>query len=89
MLEDPTYKHQKGLGHARREANLDEQGIERILRRGLSDNPNAFRDELLERCLDVLCTLEEVPLEDAELDMLAAAGDPSQIVQDPLDSNPS
>ena len=68
---------------------MDEQGIERILRRGLSDNPNAFRDELLERCLDVLCTLEEVPLEDSELDMLAAAGDPSQIVQDPLDSNPS
>lgn len=68
---------------------MDEQGIEHILRRGLSDNPNAFRDELLERCLDVLCTLEEVPLEDAELDMLAAAGDPSQIVQDPLDSNPS
>ena len=65
---------------------MDERKIERILRRGLSDNPNAFRDNLLERCLDVLCSFEPVPLEDDELDMLAAAGDPAQV--DPMQIDP-
>ena len=64
---------------------MDEQKIERILCKGLAQNPNAFRNALLDRCLDVLCSFEAVALDDEELDMLSAAGNPVPSCPDPLD----
>ena len=53
-----------------------EQALARLLREDHSAGTETFRDELLVRCLAVLdadCRADE--LDDADLEMLAAAGD--------------
>ncbi|MBR1829068.1 MAG: hypothetical protein IJ781_06100 [Atopobiaceae bacterium] len=53
-----------------------EEMLGQVLGQDLSIGTEAFRDTLLERCLDELEADEEgVALDDADLDMLAAAGD--------------
>lgn len=55
-----------------------EQMLERLMGRGLPVGSEAFRDALLERCLAELDADDEgMVLDDAELDLLSAAGDPS------------
>ena len=50
--------------------------IEQLLSQDLSAGTEAFREELLARCLAVLeCNDVGMALEDDELEMLAAAGD--------------
>ena len=50
--------------------------IERILSQDLSAGTEAFRENLLERCLSVLGQADSdgVELDDSEFEMLAAAG---------------
>ena len=58
-----------------------EQLLMRLMRQDLSVGTETFRDELLARCMDALNTNEATAfdegteLSDAELDLLAAAGD--------------
>lgn len=53
-----------------------DQTLERLMKQDFSAGTEAFRDTLLERCLSVLDEDDEGRcLDDAELDMLAAAGD--------------
>ena len=53
-----------------------DQTLERLMKQDFSARTEAFRDTLLERCLSVLDEDDEGRcLDDAELDMLAAAGD--------------
>ena len=50
--------------------------LEQLLGRDLSAGTEAFRESLLERCLEVLDAGEEgMPIDDADLELLAAAGD--------------
>jgi len=50
--------------------------LERLMKYDFSIGKEAFRDALLQRCLAVLCMGDEgVPLDDASLEQLAAAGD--------------
>lgn len=61
-----------------------EQTLERVLSQDFSDGTEAFRDELLNRCLAVLESDEHASvIPDEELEMLAAAGDIHQIVERP------
>ena len=54
-----------------------EQTVDRLLNQDLSSGTEEFRDNLLQRCLDVLgCDESEAFLDDADLDLIAAAGDP-------------
>ena len=71
---------------------MNEREIEKLLAQDLSAGSEAFRDELLSRCLAVLGTEESAfvatrgdvrVLEDETLDMLAAAGDPASWNQVP------
>lgn len=60
-----------------------EQTLVQLMRRDASADSDAFRESLLERCLEVLdadggCS----PVDDADLDLLSAAGDVSTIFQD-------
>ena len=56
-------------------AGMDESAIERLLGRDLSEGTEAFRDALLDRCLEVLGQADEgIPLDDDALDLLSAAG---------------
>lgn len=56
---------------------VEEQDIIRMLSEDYSAGTDAFREELLERCLEVLGDEDHaVELDDQELEMLAAAGDP-------------
>lgn len=55
---------------------MDERTVKRLLEQDLSVGTDEFRDKLLSKCLDVLCAEDSViELDDADLDMLAAAGD--------------
>jgi len=56
---------------------MDEDELRRILSQDLSVGTEAFRDALLARCLDVLAAGDGADLGDDELELLAAAGDPS------------
>lgn len=64
-----------------------EKSLKRHLQSSSSEGSEAFRDELLARCLSLLdsgvsegCeTPECAPLEDDDLEMLAAAGDLSSL----------
>ncbi len=50
--------------------------LERLMKYDFSIGKESFRDALLRRCLAVLCMADEgVPLDDASLEQLAAAGD--------------
>ena len=54
-----------------------EQKIERLWKQDLSAGTDSFRETLLERCKSVLNADDECALlDDAELELLAAAGDP-------------
>jgi len=51
--------------------------LERLMKQDLSAGTEAFREDLLGRCLSVLDTEEPgVEIPDEALDLLAAAGDP-------------
>lgn len=53
-----------------------EKRLEELLAQDFSDGTESFRDELLARCLAELTTAEDAStLDDADLEMLAAAGD--------------
>ena len=53
-----------------------EQMVKQLLGKDCSEGTEAFRDDLLKRCLAVLdADSEGVPIADEDLDMLAAAGD--------------
>ncbi len=53
-----------------------EQKVEQLMKLDFSAGTEAFRDELLGRCLAVLGNENEIKeLDDDQLDMLAAAGD--------------
>lgn len=55
---------------------MNEQGIQRLFQHDFSAGTEAFRDELLDRCLSELGSDSDgVELSDSALDMLAAAGD--------------
>ena len=55
-----------------------EQMLEKLMGQGLPVGSETFRDALLERCLAELDADDEgLVLDDAELDLLSAAGDPS------------
>lgn len=55
-----------------------EQLLEKLLKQDFSEGTEAFRDALLERCLEGLDSDERViELSDYELDLVAAAGDPA------------
>ena len=59
---------------------MDEREFERIFESLVQQDPSvgteAFRESLLERCLAVLEQGDDcLPLDDADLDLLAAAGD--------------
>lgn len=57
---------------------MDEDELRRILSQDLSAGTEAFRDALLARCLQVLGKNgAAAELADEELELLAAAGDPS------------
>ena len=70
---------------------MDEQKFEgmlqQLLAQDLSAGTETFRDELLARCLDLLGTddaavhdmADAYELADSDLELLAAAGDPSSI----------
>ena len=58
-----------------------EKKLSRIMKTDLSKGTEEFRDNLLGRCLFVLGADDSVELADDELDMLAAAGDPSQFLR--------
>ena len=63
-----------------KEAGMDEKDIKQAFSYDFSEGTEAFRDDLLARCLTTLqdCAEDEdegIVLEDEELDMLAAAGD--------------
>ena len=52
--------------------------LEKLMKQDLSAGTDAFREDLLSRCLAVLNEAEDggVELDDSDLDMLAAAGNP-------------
>ena len=56
---------------------MTEQEIIRILSQDRSVGTEAFRDELLARCLEVLDSESVYEVSDDELELLAAAGDPT------------
>ena len=57
--------------------NVGKRTIEQLLQVDLSTGTEAFRDALLKRCLEELgADGEGTALDDAELEMLAAAGAP-------------
>ena len=54
-----------------------EQRLGQFMSRDFSAETGAFRDALLQRCLDVLdAGSEGAEIDDADLDLLAAAGNP-------------
>ena len=57
---------------------MDAKGIEKLLAQDFSAGTERFRDELLTRCLETMradAGEDAAELDDASLDMLAAAGD--------------
>lgn len=64
---------------------MDEHDLERILRQDLAQGTEAFRDDLLARCLAELSSQDAAELSDDELELLAAAGDPALAGQDPTE----
>lgn len=53
-----------------------ERMLERLMKEDMPAGNESFREELLERCLAVLSADDEgSPVDDDELDFLAAAGD--------------
>lgn len=52
--------------------------IERLMKQDLSAGTEAFREDLLARCLDVLASDEDrcEEIDDSDLELLAAAGTP-------------
>lgn len=50
--------------------------LKKLLAQDLSAGTEAFRDALLDRCLDVLCEDDGLEVSDDDLELLAAAGDP-------------
>jgi len=63
---------------------MDERTVKRLLEQDLSVGTDEFRDKLLSKCLDVLCTEDSViELDDTDLDMLAAAGDINAAIAPP------
>ena len=54
-----------------------EEMVERLMKKDYSVGTEAFRDKLLQQCLDVLCEEDDAMLiEDQDLELLAAAGSP-------------
>lgn len=54
-----------------------EQMLRRLMKTDFSAGNEAFRDALLERCLGMLNADERgISIDDADLELLAAAGDP-------------
>ena len=71
---------------------MDERELEgllkSVLKQNLSAGTEAFRDSLLQRCLYELNSSDEIRvLNDNELDMLAAAGNPDLLRNLPQDSD--
>ena len=67
---------------------MDEKDIKKILSTDLSESTEAFRDELLKRCLDLLPSDDgSFELVDADLELLAAAGDANSPRREPHDQN--
>lgn len=61
-----------------------EQMLERLLKQDFSAGTEAFRDSLLQRCLDVLAEENGMELDDEDLELLSAAGDmTSMLGEDP------
>lgn len=57
-----------------------EHMLERLVKQDFSAGTEAFRDALLDRCLDVLdADSDGVQLNDDDLDLLAAAGDSTML----------
>ena len=57
---------------------MNDERLERALAYDFSAGTEAFRDDLLRRCLEVLRTEGSVELDDEQLELLSAAGDPFQ-----------
>ena len=60
--------------------NMNEKELERLLKQNYSEGTEAFRDDLLKRCLSLLGS-NNGEIDDDALDSLAAAGDPAHSVQ--------
>ena len=59
--------------------------LEQVLGQNLSAGTDAFRDDLLARCLDIVSSSEDVTaLDDSQLELLAAAGIPFPPQHGPL-----
>ena len=76
-----AYNGQTDVGDAKGGACVDERELEQrlgqFMSRDFSAETGAFRDALLQRCLDVLdAGSEGAEIDDADLDLLAAAGNP-------------
>ncbi len=57
---------------------MDETRLEQLLSTDFSTDTAHLRDRILPRCLEELDSdAGAIPLDDSELDMLAAAGDPN------------
>ena len=56
---------------------MDEREIGQLLRHDFSEGTEAFREALLQKCLSTLDKDDEdgLPIDDEDLEMLAAAGD--------------
>ena len=57
-----------------------EEMFAKLMKQDFSVGTEKFREELLQRCLQILDQDEGVELDDSELEMLAAAGDPTGFV---------
>ena len=60
---------------------MDERDVERILSHDFAAEATEFHDRLLDRCLAVLRQNGFRVLEDEDLEMLAAAGNPHEMLR--------
>ncbi|MGI6220840.1 MAG: hypothetical protein ACOYIP_03030 [Coriobacteriales bacterium] len=66
---------------------MGDSRMEQALKRDFSQGTEQFREDLLGRCLDVLGADNRSELADAELDMLAAAGEQTMAERKPFRDN--
>jgi hypothetical protein len=71
----------------RKGEGVGDSRMEQALKRDFSQGTEQFREDLLGRCLDVLGADNRSELADAELDMLAAAGEQTMAERKPFRDN--